>query len=119
MPLVAVSHQSRRSEVRIRVITPHDLGEYAREELDDLAARSAVLEAVQRKAVQRVGLVRFNPFEDTGSNQSFVLAMLDARGTPGRGRACSATRGGRGCGQGRPACANGLRSLSGVGAVVA
>ncbi|MEP7360201.1 MAG: DUF4446 family protein [Chloroflexota bacterium] len=31
-------------------------------------------------AVQRVGVVRYNPFEDTGSNQSFVLAMLDARG---------------------------------------
>jgi hypothetical protein len=24
--------------------------------------------------------VRFNPFEDTGGNQSFALAMLDARG---------------------------------------
>jgi hypothetical protein len=30
--------------------------------------------------VQRVGIVRYNPFEDTGSNQSFVLAMLDAEG---------------------------------------
>lgn len=49
-------------------------------EVDDLAARSAVLEAVQRKGVQRVGLVRFNPFEDTGGNQSFALAMLDANG---------------------------------------
>ena len=35
---------------------------------------------VQRKAVQRVGLVRFNPFEDTGGNQSFALALLDAHG---------------------------------------
>lgn len=49
-------------------------------EVDDLAARSAVLAAVQRKAVQRVGLVRFNPFEDTGGNQSFALALLDADG---------------------------------------
>jgi hypothetical protein len=32
------------------------------------------------RAIQRVGVVRYNPFEDTGSNQSFVLAMLDARG---------------------------------------
>jgi hypothetical protein len=47
-------------------------------EVDELAARSAVLEATQRMAVQRVGLVRFNPFEDTGGNQSFALAMLDA-----------------------------------------
>ena len=49
-------------------------------DVDDLAARSAMLELVQRKAVQRVGLVRFNPFEDTGGNQSFALALLDQHG---------------------------------------
>ena len=31
-------------------------------------------------AFQRVGLVRFNPFEDTGGNQSFALALLDQHG---------------------------------------
>lgn len=48
-----------------------------------LAATAQRLEAAEtnaQKAVQRIGVVRFNPFEDTGSNQSFVLAMLDARG---------------------------------------
>jgi hypothetical protein len=49
-------------------------------ELDELSARSAVLEANHRRAFQRVGLVRFNPFEDTGGNQSFALALLDAQG---------------------------------------
>jgi hypothetical protein len=38
------------------------------------------LAARLESAIQRVGVVRYNPFEDTGSNQSFVLAMLDARG---------------------------------------
>ncbi|HEY3334428.1 MAG TPA: DUF4446 family protein [Candidatus Limnocylindrales bacterium] len=46
-------------------------------EVDDLAARSAVLEHTQRRAFQRIGLVRFNPFEETGGNQSFALALLD------------------------------------------
>jgi hypothetical protein len=50
-------------------------------ELDDLSARSAMLEAAGRRAIQRVGLVRFNPFEDTGGNQSFALAMTDVAGT--------------------------------------
>ena len=49
-------------------------------ELDELAARSAVLEADTRRAIQRVGLVRYNPFEDTGGNQSFALALIDAAG---------------------------------------
>ena len=44
-------------------------------EVDDLSARSAVLEANGRRAVQRMGLVRFNPFEETGGNQSFALGV--------------------------------------------
>ena len=31
------------------------------------------------QGIQHIGLVRFNPFEDTGSDQSFALALLDAR----------------------------------------
>ena len=49
-------------------------------ELDELAARMAVLEGAQRRSFQRVGLVRYNPFEETGGNQSFALALLDAGG---------------------------------------
>jgi len=49
--------------------------------LDVVEARTAVLEAGAPLAYQRVGLVRFNPFEDTGGNQSFALALLDGRGT--------------------------------------
>jgi hypothetical protein len=49
-------------------------------ELDDVAARTAILEAAQRRAFQRVGIVRYNPFEETGGNQSFALALLDAEG---------------------------------------
>jgi len=49
-------------------------------QLDDVAARTAILEAASRKAFSRVGLVRYNPFEETGGNQSFALALLDANG---------------------------------------
>jgi hypothetical protein len=49
-------------------------------QLDDVGARTAILESAQRRAFQRVGLVRYNPFEETGGNQSFALALLDAAG---------------------------------------
>jgi hypothetical protein len=49
-------------------------------DVDDLAARAAVLEAIGRRAFQRFGLIRFNPFEDTGGNQSFAVAVVDANG---------------------------------------
>jgi hypothetical protein len=41
------------------------------------AGRLRLVEADARHMVQRVGIVRFNPFEETGGNQSFVLALLD------------------------------------------
>ena len=46
-------------------------------DLQALAGRTRAVEEQGRHAVQHVGLVRFNPFEDTGSNQSFALALLD------------------------------------------
>lgn len=47
-------------------------------DISGLTTRTRVAESQARHAVQHVGLVRFNPFEDTGSNQSFALALLDA-----------------------------------------
>ncbi|HEX2469498.1 MAG TPA: DUF4446 family protein [Candidatus Limnocylindrales bacterium] len=49
-------------------------------EVNRLGARTGRLETAVPRAFQRVGLVRFNPFEDTGGNQSFALALLDADG---------------------------------------
>jgi hypothetical protein len=47
-------------------------------EVNRLTGRADALTQSGRKAFQRIGLVRFNPFEDTGGNQSFALALLDA-----------------------------------------
>ncbi len=47
-------------------------------EVRELSGRTSRIEADARHAVTRVGLVRFNPFEDTGGDQSFALALLDA-----------------------------------------
>ncbi len=47
-------------------------------QLEGLTKRTDRLELDGRRAFQRLGLVRFNPFEDTGGNQSFALVLLDA-----------------------------------------
>jgi hypothetical protein len=49
-------------------------------DVDTVAAQTAVIERDLVGSLGRVGLVRFNPFEDTGGNQSFALALLDGRG---------------------------------------
>jgi hypothetical protein len=46
-------------------------------ELNELTARTSRLESLARRHFGRVGVVRFNAFEDTGGNQSFALVMLD------------------------------------------
>lgn len=53
--------------------------------VDDVSRRLGEMDAIHasldrrtRMSLQYVGLVRFNPFEDTGSDQSFAIALLDA-----------------------------------------
>ena len=49
-------------------------------DVDDIGSRTATLERDIRRSLGRVGLGRFNPFEDTGGNQSFALAIVDSAG---------------------------------------
>jgi hypothetical protein len=37
------------------------------------------IEGTCQTTFQKIGVVRFNPFESMGGNQSFVIALLDAR----------------------------------------
>ena len=43
----------------------------------ETAAALAALDKKTEFAVQKIGLIRFNPFEDGGGNFSFCLALLD------------------------------------------
>jgi uncharacterized protein DUF4446 len=38
------------------------------------------LEGLAQRSIQKVGVIRFNPFADTGGDQSFAIALLDADG---------------------------------------
>jgi hypothetical protein len=91
---VSLARRTRRLDARLKGITRGTEGRSLEaildahlekvfavaRELDQVAARTAILEAAQRRSFQRVGLVRYNPFEETGGNQSFALALLDANG---------------------------------------
>lgn len=49
--------------------------------LSQLEKRCDTLEKEGDLHIQKVGLVRFNPFKDTGGDQSFILALVDAKET--------------------------------------
>ena len=47
--------------------------------MGELETQHARLTERSATSIQHIGLVRFNPFEDTGSDQSFAIALLDDR----------------------------------------
>lgn len=49
------------------------------EEIEKIVARLDKLEKISEISIQKVGLVRFNPFHDTGGDQSFSVALLDSQ----------------------------------------
>ena len=50
-------------------------------EVKSLSQRIALLEELSLSHIHKIGLVRFNPFGDTGGEQSFILALLDYKNT--------------------------------------
>ena len=53
--------------------------ERASERMAEMEAMHGLIDARTRRSLQHIGMVRFNPFEDTGSDQSFAIALLDDR----------------------------------------
>ena len=48
------------------------------EDLKKLRNDVARIDIMAEASVQKVGMVRFNPFDDTGGDQSFAVALMDA-----------------------------------------
>jgi hypothetical protein len=57
----------------------HDLEDLAKR-LDALNKLHHELEELAHRSIQKVGVVRYNPFNDTGGDQSFAIALLDSQG---------------------------------------
>ena len=49
------------------------------ERMSDIEAMHGLIDERTRRSLQHIGMVRFNPFDDTGSDQSFAIALLDDR----------------------------------------
>jgi len=51
----------------------------SKEQNFDLEKRLEQLKLEGLDSLQKIGLIRYNPFSETGGNQSFVLAILDGQ----------------------------------------
>ena len=55
--------------------------DFSQEKIEDLTKRCKEIEEEGQLHIKKIGVLRFNPFKDTGGNQSFVLALLNEEGT--------------------------------------
>ncbi len=71
------------SEKSLKVVLDDLLKEasLSRKDIDYLKEYSLKLERDGLLHIQKVGLVRFNPFKDTGGDQSFILSLVDGKDT--------------------------------------
>lgn len=49
------------------------------ETINEVIARVKSLENISERTFQKIGVVRFNPFNNLGGNQSFIIALLDGQ----------------------------------------
>ena len=50
------------------------------ERVDALNKLHHELDALSQRTIQKVAVIRYNPFSDTGGDQSFAIALLDSLG---------------------------------------
>lgn len=61
------------------------IGEILKKERDTEEVVEEILKKIKKlddaalRSIQKVGVVRFNPFEESGGNQSFSIALLDQK----------------------------------------
>ncbi len=55
--------------------------EASKKDIDYLKDYSLKLEKDGLLHIQKIGLLRFNPFKDTGGDQSFILSLVDKTDT--------------------------------------
>ncbi|MBI4080600.1 MAG: DUF4446 family protein [Candidatus Levybacteria bacterium] len=53
----------------------------SKKHIAELSKRCDKIEEEGKFHIQKIGLLRFNPFKDTGGDQSFIVALIDANDT--------------------------------------
>ncbi len=76
-----ISKNGKSESVVGRLNEVFEMEEKNKKTLDQLVAAYDKIYREGATHIQKIGLVRFNPFKDTGGDQSFVLALVDAEDT--------------------------------------
>ena len=72
------SHQRNLQTILDSILKELDV---AKKDIANLTVKCDKIEKDGMLHIQKIGLLRFNPFKDTGGDQSFILALVDATNT--------------------------------------
>ena len=72
------SHQRNLQTILDSILKELDV---AKKDIANLTEKCDKIEKDGMLHIQKIGLLRFNPFKDTGGDQSFILALVDATNT--------------------------------------
>lgn len=64
-------------ELKDIILSQKDTNKELEEKIKKAFLKIKDLEGVCERTIQKTGIVRFNPFNEMGGNQSFVIALLD------------------------------------------
>jgi hypothetical protein len=68
-------HKKTLEEVLINIVKEQKL---SKKDIAYLSERCDNIERDGLMHIQKIGLIRFNPFKDTGGDQSFILSLINA-----------------------------------------
>lgn len=72
--LIRGTSRATLSEVLEKILKTQEVSD---KRIDELVKKAEETDKASLAHIQKVGLLRFNPFAEVGSDQSFVLALLD------------------------------------------
>jgi len=66
-------------DFRDMLLSQNEKNKDLEEKIKEAFSKIKNLDNISEKTIQKIGVVRFNPFNEMGGNQSFVIALLDAK----------------------------------------
>ena len=77
--LDAVLENGKAKDLKDFVLKQQDKNRALELELEKAFLKIENLEDISAKTIHKTGIIRFNPFNDMGGNQSFAIALLNAK----------------------------------------
>jgi len=77
--MVLLGNEKKRNYIKELFSNQEQRNKKIEEKIEDLFSRVKNLQRLSERTIQKMGVLRFNPFNEIGGNQSFIISLLDGR----------------------------------------